>query len=78
MAPQLAFFYFSHTTTAMPSLMGKGHILNWLPEQAFKFRALKTLPTKHLQTNHFASSHSAHMLTDASRHFGLGFAFGSI
>ena len=46
----------------------------WTDSQEFEFKTLKTLLTKNMRTNHFDSSRAVHILTDASQHFGIGFA----
>ena len=59
----------------MRSLLGKGKTFLWLDDQEFEFKTLKTLLTKNMQTNHFDSTREVHLLTtDASQHFGIGFA----
>ena len=76
MAQQLAFFIpdYAHATVAMRSLLGKGRTFLWTDSQEFEFKSLKTLLKKNMQTNHFDSSREVHILTDASRHYGIGFA----
>jgi len=58
----------------MRSLLGKGKTFLWLDDQEFEFKTLKTLLTKNMQTHHFDSTRAVYLLTDASRHFGIGFA----
>ena len=76
MAQQLAFFIpdYAHATVVMRSLLGKGRTFLWTDSQEFEFKTLKTLLAKNMQINHFDSSCDVHILTDASRHFGIGFA----
>ena len=76
LAQQLSFFIpdFSHASAAMRSLPGKGKVFQWTSDQEFEFRTLKNMLAMNLKTNHFDSSRPVYMLTDASRHFGLGFA----
>ena len=58
----------------MRSLLGKGRVFQWTSDQEFEFRTLKNMLAMNLKTNPFDTSRPVFMLTDASRHFGLGFA----
>ena len=77
---QLAFFIpdFQHHTLSLWQLTGKGRPFLWLPEHQVEFDKLKTILTSSLVVRHFDSSKPVHLLTNASRLFGLGYALGHI
>ena len=76
LAQQLSFFIpdFSHATTAIRQLLGKDKTFQWLPEHDQKFVQLKAILTTNLPPRHFNTTKHVPLLTDASRHHGMGFA----
>ena len=76
LAQQLSFFIpdFSHATTAMRQFLGKLKVFRWLPEHEQEFQTLKTILSASLLTKHFDPNRKVTLLTDASRHNGMGFA----
>ena len=76
LAQQLSFFIpdFSHAITAIRQLHGKEKVFQWLPEHNQQFAGLKTILTANLLTGHFDPTKHVTLLTDASRHHGMGFA----
>ena len=54
--------------------MGKGTVFRWLPEHQFEFEHLKRVLSESLLNHHFDPNKPVHLLTDASRQYGLGFA----
>ena len=73
---QLSFFIPDHiqNSKALRELCGKGVVFNWLPEHQFEFETIKTILSANLLNRHFDPTKSVFLLTDASRHHGLGFA----
>ena len=71
---QLNFFIpdFSHQTKNMRVILGKGMIFHWLPEHTAEFDRVKTILSDKLLTRHFNPDLPVQLLTDASRHHGLG------
>ena len=76
LAQQLSFFIpdFSHATAAIRQLLGKEKAFQWLPEHSQEFTQLKAMLTTSLLTRHFDPTKHVTLLTDASRHHGMGFA----
>ena len=58
----------------MRALLGKGTVFRWLPEHSEEFDKLKRLLSEQLLTRHFNPDLPVQLLTDASRHHGLGYA----
>ena len=73
---QLSFFIPDHiqNSKALRELCGKYVTFNWLPEHQFEFETIKTILSVNLLNRHFDPSKDVLLLTDASRHHGLGFA----
>jgi len=76
LANQLSFFIpdFAHQTRGMRALLGKNTVFQWLPEHQEEFNRIKTILTDKMLTCHFDPKLPVHLLTDASRHHGLGYA----
>ena len=76
LANQLSFFIpdFAHQTRGMRALLGKNTVFQWLPEHQEEFDRVKTILTDKMLTCHFDPKLPVHLLTDASRHHGLGYA----
>ena len=75
LAQQLSFFVpdFSHATAAIRQLLGKEKAFQWLPEHSQEFTQLKAILTTSLLNRHFDPTKHVTLLTDASRHHGMGF-----
>ena len=58
----------------MRELLGKGRVFRWLPDHDQEFKTMKNVLSDRLLTKHFDSSRPVQLLTDASRHHGLGYA----
>ena len=73
---QLPFFIPDHiqNSKALRELCGKYVTFNWLPEHQFEFETIKTILSANLLNQHFDPSKDVFLLTNASRHHGLGFA----
>ena len=73
---QLSFFIPDHikNSNALRELCGRGVVFNWLPEHQFEFETIKTILSANLLNQHFDPTKPVFLLTDASRHHGLGFA----
>ena len=76
LANQLNFFLpdFAHHTRFMRELLGKGRVFCWLPDHQMEFEKVKSILSEKLLTRHFGPSLPVQLLTDASRHHGLGYA----
>ena len=76
LAQQFSFFIpdYSHATAAMRQLLGKEKVFRWLPEHQQEFDRVKKLLSANLLTRHFDPEKEVTLLTDASRHHGMGFA----
>ena len=76
LAQQLSFFIpdYSHATAALRQLLGKEKVFRWLPEHQQEFDKVKELLSTNLLTRHFNPDKEVTLLTDASRHHGMGFA----
>ena len=76
LANQLNFFIpdFAHHTKLMRDLLGKGKVFQWLQEHDKEFGKVKSVLSDKLLTKHFDPSLPVHLLTDASRQHGLGYA----
>ena len=75
LAQQLSFSVpdFCHATAAIRQLLGKEKVFKWLPEHSQEFTQLKAVLTTSLLTRHFDPTKHVTLLTDASRHHGMGF-----
>ena len=73
---QLSFFIPDHiqNSKSLRELCGRGVVFNWLPEHQFEFETIKTILSANLLNRHFDPKRQVFLLTDASRHHGLGFA----
>ena len=76
MANQLSMFIpdFTQITKSIRELLGKGKTFQWLPEHAFEFENAKRVLSESMLNRHFDPEKHVYLLTDASRHHGLGFA----
>ena len=76
MANQLSMFVpdFTQITKSISELIGKGKTFQWLPEHAFEFENAKRVLSESMLNRHFDPDKHVYLLTDASRHHGLGFA----
>ena len=76
LANQLSFFVpdFSQTTKSLRELIGKGKVFRWLPDHQFEFETVKTILSSNLLNRHFDQTKPVELLTDSSRHHGLGYA----
>ena len=76
LANQLTMFIpdYAQITKSLRELMGKGQVFRWLPEHQFEFEHLKRVLSESLLNHHFDQSKEVHLMTDASRQYGLGFA----
>ena len=74
LANQLNFFIpdFAHQTRGMRALLGKNTVFQWLPEHLEEFEWVKNVLSDTLLTRHFNPTLPVQLLTDASRHHGLG------
>ena len=55
-------------------MLGKNTVFRWLPEHQEEFERVKNILSDTLLTRHFNPSLPVQLLTDASRHHGLGYA----
>ena len=65
---------YAQATSTMRQLLAKDKVFFWDACHQFEFEHLKTILSKKLLTHHYNPHKPLSLLTDASRHHGLGFA----